>query len=281
MGGPATPACTLSNTEINNLLRERVECNIARDYKRANRIMYDLRVAGVILNDRLNEWRADGLYNNYKEWEDGETLESCAISLSALQCIDDAREKVQELLLDFMEIIDDAGAKGRLTYEVASSCAGRHNPTDSTSNAVGWRGPNGSGFLSLIELPFVYIDGRKSFHAHMVTQTLENSHCVNRLGCLIKVFGDDFGVPLKYCDPYALVSGASWQAVDEAVEIVRDAIEEHMRICRCTYSPQQQTPQPQPPLLPLPPTTAVNMKLPVWIQSDCSSQRDLFCKTVS
>ncbi len=165
---------------------------------------------------------------------------------SNLQDLDDAREKVMNHLLDYMDIIDDAGAKGRLTYEVAMSYFSPHNPTDSTSNAVGWRGPNGSGFLSLIELPFVYIDGRKSFHAPMVTQTLENSHCVKRLGCLIKVFGDDFGVPLKYCDPYALVSGASWQAVDEAVEIVRDAIEEHMRICRCTYSPQQQTPQPPP-----------------------------------
>jgi hypothetical protein len=102
------------------------------------------------------------------------------------------------------------------------------------------------------------------------------------------------------------VSGGSWQAVDAAVEIVRDVIKEHMRICRCTYSAQQQQPplpqvswqpplpqvswqpplpqvswQPpqQPPQLPLPPTTAIHMKLPVWIQNDCSSQRDLFCET--
>ncbi len=241
MGGPTPLSCTLNDAEINDLLRERLSCKIARDFYRADRIEYDLRAAGVICNRSLKQWRSDGLDDN---WEVGEVE-----PLPALKYIDDAREKVQELLLDFMDIIDDAGAKGRLTYEVASSCAGGHNPRDSTSNAVGWRGPNGYGFLSLVELPFLYIDGRKSFHAHMVIQTLDNSQQVKRSGCLIKVFGGDFGVPLKYCDPYALVSGGSWQAVDAAVEIVRDVIKEHMRICRCTYSPQQwQNPQrpPQP-----------------------------------
>ena len=147
---------------------------------------------------------------------------------SNAQDVDDACEKVTNHLLNYMDVIGDSGAKGRLTYEVASSYTGRH----STNNVVVCPFV---GYLALVELPFVLHDGRKSFHAHMITQTLENSQCVKRLDCLIKVYGDDFGVPLKYCDPYALVSGHSCQHVNEAVEIVREAIKRHMSTCTCAF----------------------------------------------
>ena len=202
VGGPVVQAsCTLSETEMHDLIRKRMECKIARDFDRADLIERDLRTAGVSLNDGR---------------------------------IDDAREKLQELVLDYMDFIGDPGAKGRLFYEVASSCTGPHCPEESTSHAVGWRGPNGCGFLSLVELPFVLHDGIRSFHAHMILQT-QNNQRVKRLGCSIKVYGDDFGVPLKYCDPYALVSGGSWRDVDEAVAIVREAINMHMSTCVCTF----------------------------------------------
>ncbi len=130
-----------------------------------------------------------------------------------------------------MDFIGNSGAKGRLIYEVSPSS------TDCRANncVVEWRGPNGPGFLSLVELPFVLHNGRRSHHSHMIIQTLENSQRVKRLGCLIKVYGDDFGVPLKYCDPYALITGGSWQDVDEAVEAVRGAINMHMSTCACTF----------------------------------------------
>ena len=146
---------------------------------------------------------------------------------SNTQDVDDACKKVTNHLLNYMDLIGDSGAKGRLTYEVASSYTGRH----STNNVVACP----VGYLALVELPFVLHDGRKSFHTHMITQTLENSQCVKRLECLIKVYGDDFGVPLKYCDPYALVSGNSCQHVDEVVEIVRKAIKTHMSTCTCAF----------------------------------------------
>jgi hypothetical protein len=231
VGGSPTPSsCTLSNTEINDLMRERMVCKIRRDFNRADSIEYDLKAAGVLLNHRSKEWRADGLHKNYKDWDvDREELDS------DLPSTDDAREKVQELLLEYMDLKQNSSAKGRLIYEIASSCAGPHNPRDSTSNAIRWRGPNGSGFLSLVELPFEFINGKKSFHAHMIMQT-QNNLRLKDLGCLTKVFGDD--MRLKHCDPYALVSGGSWQVVDEAVEIVRDAIKAHMRTCCCSYSSQ-------------------------------------------
>ena len=145
---------------------------------------------------------------------------------SKVHDLDEACDKVMNHLLDYMDVIGDLGAKGRLICEVASSYTGRH----STSNAVGWRGPNGLGYQALVELPFVLHNGRKSFNAHMITQTLENSQFVKRLECLVKVYGDDFGAPLKYCDPYVLVSGDSCQHVDEAAEIVREVIKRHMHL---------------------------------------------------
>ncbi len=154
---------------------------------------------------------------------------------SKVHDLDEACDKVMNHLLDYMDVIGDLGAKGRLICEVASSYTGGHTGCHSTNNVVGWRGQNGPGYLALVELPFVLHDGRKSFHAHMITQTLENSQVV-KLECLVKVYGDYyFGAPLKYCDPYVLVSGDSCQHVDEAVEIVREVIKTHMSTCTCAF----------------------------------------------
>ena len=65
-----------------------------------------------------------------------------------LHRLTDAREKVQDFLLDYLDYIDDPGAKGRLSYKTALSCTGCHRPVDSTSSAVEWKGPNWSGFVS-------------------------------------------------------------------------------------------------------------------------------------
>ena len=174
-------------------------------------------MAGVVIGDGKYKLMADGEEMGPRRWY--------------LPYLDEAREKLQELLMHYLDFIGDSAAKGRLTYEVASSCTGPHRPKESTSNAVGWRGPNGPGYLSLVELPFEFHNGIRSFHAQMILQTQKNQH-MKRLGCLIKIYGDDFGAPLKYCDPYALVSGGSWQNVDIAVEIVRDALKTHMNTHR-------------------------------------------------
>ena len=169
--------------------------------------------------------------------------------------LDIACEKVMHHLLDFMDFIDDAGAKERVIYEVASSYVGR--PRDSTSKAVGWKDSNGDlRFLSLIELttPFILRDGCNAFHADI--QTLEKSDQMNHLSCRIKLHGDVFGLTLKYCNPYVLVSGHSWTNVDKTVQMVRNVIKTYNnRPCR--FEPAQsksleptQSQPPAPQMLP-------------------------------
>jgi hypothetical protein len=144
-----------------------------------------------------------------------------------LDCLGQARDKVLELLLSFLDIIFDAGAKGRLTYDASSSYNGPHRPMDSTSNAVEWRSPNGTlRFLSLIELPIVHCNGRKDVYSAKILQAFKSQR-MKSLGCLVKGYGDAFGTPLRNCSPYALVSGASWKAVDEAVKMVQAFINQH------------------------------------------------------
>lgn len=180
-----------------------------------------------------------------------------------LDRLDQAREEVLELLLSFLDVKDDVGAKGRLTYDVLSSYDGLHLPMDSTSNAVEWRNPNGARrFLSLIELPFVHCNERNDFYSTTILQACESQR-MKSLGCLVKGYGDAFGTPLRSCGPYALVSGASWQAVDEAVEIVQAFINQH---------------HPPPQVLPLSkgtPRTSENAMLPSQTQppSNLNSRR--------
>ena len=179
-----------------------------------------------------------------------------------LNRLDQAREKVLELLLSFLDVKDDVGAKGRLTYDVSSSYDGPHRPMDSTSNAVEWRNPNGARrFLSLIELPFVHCNERNDFYSTTILQACESQR-MKSLGCLVKGYGDAFGTPLRSCGPYALVSGASWQAVDETV-VMAQAYIKH---------------QPPPQILPLSkgtPRTSENAMLPSQTQppSNLNSRR--------
>ena len=65
IGGPIdTSVCGLSETEINNLIRARMECKMKRDFQRADKIQAELQQHGVFIRDQANAWRADGkVYN--------------------------------------------------------------------------------------------------------------------------------------------------------------------------------------------------------------------------
>mmetsp|Transcript_15097 Transcript_15097/g.36970 ORF Transcript_15097/g.36970 Transcript_15097/m.36970 type:complete len:539 (-) Transcript_15097:6-1622(-) len=56
--GPNTS--TLSDQEIHQMLAERLECKLNRDYPTADGIQDELRNAGVAINDKRKLWRADG-----------------------------------------------------------------------------------------------------------------------------------------------------------------------------------------------------------------------------
>eukprot|EP00577_Skeletonema_sp_RCC1716_P006963 CAMPEP_0113388356 /NCGR_PEP_ID=MMETSP0013_2-20120614/9039_1 /TAXON_ID=2843 ORGANISM="Skeletonema costatum, Strain 1716" /NCGR_SAMPLE_ID=MMETSP0013_2 /ASSEMBLY_ACC=CAM_ASM_000158 /LENGTH=560 /DNA_ID=CAMNT_0000271339 /DNA_START=128 /DNA_END=1810 /DNA_ORIENTATION=- /assembly_acc=CAM_ASM_000158 len=59
--GPINEAvCTLSEDEIHSMIRERMECKFARDFRTADQLEQDLMNAGVEVHDGFKEWRADG-----------------------------------------------------------------------------------------------------------------------------------------------------------------------------------------------------------------------------
>ena len=50
----------LSEEEIHGLIAERLQAKLIRDFDNADRIMAELREAGVNIDDRGKQWRADG-----------------------------------------------------------------------------------------------------------------------------------------------------------------------------------------------------------------------------
>lgn len=147
-----------------------------------------------------------------------------------------ACEKIQELLLEFMDFINDDGSKGKMLFEVASSCGG-----ESTRHSIVARAkdPSGSGdiiYLSVVELPFEYRMGMRSFHAKFLLRH-QFLVSVKSLGCWMRLCGDEFHVPLKYSEPHVVVTGKRWEDVDQAVNLVKTAIGKHMDGgCTCTLA---------------------------------------------
>ncbi len=60
LGSIDTSVCTLGEGEIHSMIRERMECKFARDFRTADQIEQDLMNAGVEVHDGFKEWRADG-----------------------------------------------------------------------------------------------------------------------------------------------------------------------------------------------------------------------------
>ncbi|CAJ1934864.1 unnamed protein product [Cylindrotheca closterium] len=133
-------ASTLSEPEIHQMLAERLECKLNRDYRNADRIQEDLRNAGVVVNDREKMWRSDGLlfqdnsvrrYNQSREsapTEDSEEIQSLINQRSkakAQRNYNEADEIRDTLLNEFDVTIDDrraewsvGGAFGMVTERV-------------------------------------------------------------------------------------------------------------------------------------------------------------------
>ena len=149
---------------------------------------------------------------------------------TAQRDIHNARVMVQELLLTFLERINDYGSKGRLIYELASSCSGEHCPEESNSRAVEARNPYGGcwKYLSLVEFPFeTKTDGSRQYHFAHFHESTTFGKC-KQYDCYINV------CPVKYCAPYVLVSGRHWQTVDKVVGLVKNDMKRHMDHCTCS-----------------------------------------------
>jgi len=140
-----------------------------------------------------------------------------------------ARQMIQSLLLQF---VGNDGCRGRLLYDVASSCCGEHRPSQSTSNAVKDINPfyplqdRGSGkefFMSVVELPYKVTKEGKSVHAAYLLSR-ETLQKVQAAGAYIRVVATEFQIPTSLCEPYVLVCGKSYEGADRAVDIVKGAI---------------------------------------------------------
>lgn len=163
--------------------------------------------------------------------------------LSPPRALDTAYEQIQRLLITHCYQIGDAGAAGRCIYETAQSCSlvvseSRHNVAIVGQLGFDENDPwsltrAGEVFLCLVELPFLVEHGRKVYHARCVLQRSLLSK-VGGLGCLLRLFADGFGIAVKSCEPYVTISGQTWQAVDHAVAIVKEAIDHHTKSCGCS-----------------------------------------------
>jgi len=148
-----------------------------------------------------------------------------------------AREKIKDLLLDYRDMRHD-GSRGRLVYQIAACCQGAHNPNNSTSGAVSVNNPftSHSVFMSVLDLPFTAYRGKKDFHSSYLLDSYVMDR-VQSVDCYIKVCGvdDSYHIQTRYCDPHVLVFGRHWQNVDQAVDILKDAIRRHMNGCNCAF----------------------------------------------
>ena len=163
--------------------------------------------------------------------------------LSPPRALDAAYEQIQRLLITHCYQIGDAGAAGRCVYDVAKSCGllvseSRHNVAIVGQLGFDENDPlsltrSGEVFLCLVELPFLVEHGRKVYHARCVLQHKVLSK-VGGHGCLLRLFADGFGIAMNSCEPYATISGQTWQAVDQAVAIVKEAIDRHTKSCGCS-----------------------------------------------
>mmetsp|Transcript_30474 Transcript_30474/g.56294 ORF Transcript_30474/g.56294 Transcript_30474/m.56294 type:complete len:523 (+) Transcript_30474:104-1672(+) len=157
---------------------------------------------------------------------------------SALRDLTYARLKLQELLLDY---VGNDGSRGRLIYELALSCWGAHRPKKSTCNAVNARDPFdgdrwGNKFMTILALPYHSSGGRKVYHDAKLLTAHALARIRNEAKSYIKLVGDEFRVPVKFCEPYVFVVASSLKDIDKAAEIVREVIDKHVQLCSCKLS---------------------------------------------
>jgi len=163
------------------------------------------------------------------------TVDACNARTAQIDQLN-ARTKIEDLLLGYENLRND-GAKERLLYETAVCCNGPHRPHHSTSRAVKVRNPFGKlSFVTVLEIPFEIYQGRVKYHVSYLHNSFVTEHIQNQ-DCCIKLCGNGFGfdVNTQKCDPFVLVMGRKWQGVDQAAEIVKQAIGRHMGNCVCSF----------------------------------------------
>jgi hypothetical protein len=128
------------------------------------------------------------------------------------------------------------GSQGRLFYDVAISCGFFHGHINATSTTVHQRNPFIGGdrcmYVNIVELPYSRdsMTGVYTYHGHFLLYKYTGVlKAVNqKTGCTVKICGDNFNVPVKYCQPYVFIYGDQRQSVDDAYYIITSAIKEKL-----------------------------------------------------
>lgn len=148
--------------------------------------------------------------------------------------IDSLRMAKIELENIFLDYLNHDGAIGRLFFDLAVSCQHLHPQRGRTCvhQRNPWQ-PDEMGYMSVVELPFIRMDGNEVSHCHHIRTKRVLSRCV---GCDITVVDKGRGrVQTRWvaCNPYILVWGTKPGDVDEAVRILNDVNREHVSHCTC------------------------------------------------
>ena len=157
---------------------------------------------------------------------------------------DDIRKAANDLEHALLEYIQYDGSQGRLFYDLARTCKFLHPRGSAGSSSVMQRNPFSQhkemGWMNIVVLPYELIGGnRRGYHGLYLieksTSVLGKIHretaSLGNRRVFIKLCGDDFRVPTKFCTPYVFVMGDKPGQVDMAVDILQEAIQHHMREC--------------------------------------------------
>ena len=125
--------------------------------------------------------------------------------------------------------------------DLARSCSLLHPTGSENSSTVMQRNPfsldHEMGWMNILELPFTSSGGRNNYHGHYIIA--KNTGVLGRVRretrCEVKMCGNEYKVPTQFCAPYVWVMGHTPGEVDKAVEILRSAIQNHMRHCKCRF----------------------------------------------
>lgn len=148
-----------------------------------------------------------------------------------------AREKIQDLLLDFVQ---RDGSRGQLLYDVASSCEGDHRPAASHSVCVRAKDPFAEDgrevYMTVVHLPYEEVRGKKEFHVNFLLTSSLLSYLWKEMDCYVKAVSNESGIPTKLCWPYLLVMGESWHNVDRAVKELHEVMKKYVDRSSCKFN---------------------------------------------
>jgi len=148
----------------------------------------------------------------------------------------DIRTAASDLERALMGYVGNDGSIGRLFYDLARSCKFLHPTGSASSSSVMQRNPFSPdyemGWMNMVELPYRVEEHQvKVYHGHYILAKGILGRIKHETRCYIKICGNQFNIPTKFCPPYVFVMGDQPGQVDKAVAIIQESIQQHLRSC--------------------------------------------------